>query len=115
LANPYYHLRSKVFLCVFILTLSSLACGVQAPSNVAIDANTATQISTAVNSTATQETARIVGSWNIHETPGESSPHVTTLTNADVRVIRCKPYEGGEWCLVKFDGGNGWVNRRGIE
>jgi len=116
LANPYYHLRSKVFLCVFIFTLSSLACGVQTKlPAVAIDTQIATQISTAVNPTATQETARIVGSWNVREFPGESSTLVVTLTNADVQVISCKPYEGGEWCFVHFDGGRGWINRRGIE
>jgi uncharacterized protein YraI len=114
-APTYNHLRSKVLVCVFILTLSSLACGVQTKLPVVVSNTQTTEASTAVNSTPTRESSRVIGSWNVRKAPGESSKLVATLTDVPVQVIRCKTYEGGRWCFIHFAGGKGWVNSKGLK
>lgn len=102
----------RKFLYIIILISASLACGVQTSLPVVNHTSTATEMSVDVNPTPND--VQISGSWNIRTVPGENSPLVITLTNADVQLINCKPFEGGEWCLVKFDSGQGWVNKKGI-
>ena len=113
----YFHFRVKVFLCLSLLTLASLACGVQSTLPVYENTAPAPEMSTVVNPvTPTPETAQIVGSWNLREAPGESSPLISTLSNQEVQLIDCKPYDdGGQWCKVSSDGVIGWVNKKGLK
>lgn len=50
--NTYLHFRVKMFLCLFLLTLASLACGVQTVS-IPADTQPAPVVSAVVNPTAT--------------------------------------------------------------
>jgi uncharacterized protein YraI len=101
---------------LLLLVLASLACGVQSTLPVYENTAPAPEMSTVVNSvTSTPETAQIVGSWNFREAPGESSPLIDTLTNEEVKLIRCKPYEGGQWCKIQSGGVTGWVNKKGLK
>lgn len=106
----------KLLVWIFLFTLASLACGIQ--STLPVYENTAPvpEMSTVVNPvTSTPETAQIVGSWNLRESPGESSPLISTLSNQEVQLIHCKPYDGGQWCKVLSDGVIGWVNKKGLK
>lgn len=109
----YLHFRAKVFLCLSLLTLSSLACGVQSTLPVYESATHTQEVSTFV--TSTPKMVQIVGSWNLREAPGESSPLISTLSNQEVQLIHCKPFAGGQWCKVSSDGVIGWVNKKGLK
>ncbi len=101
---------------LLLLVLASLACGVQSTLPVYENTAPAPEMSTVVNSvTSTPETAQIVGSWNLREAPGESSPLIFTLSNQEVQLIHCKPFAGGQWCKVSSDGVIGWVNKKGLK
>lgn len=95
------------------LLISTLACTAQ--SNLpAIATQTATEMS--VTASPTPEIVQVNGSWNFRTAPGESSPLIDTLTNQEVKLIDCKDTpDGGEWCLVEYQGIWGWVNKRGLK
>lgn len=103
----------RKYLYITILILSSLACTAQ--SNLpAITTQTATEINMVVIASPTPEIMQVNGSWNFRTSPGESSPLIDTLTDVEVQLIECVSASGGEWCLIRFGGQSGWVNRRGI-
>ncbi len=116
MSNPYLHFQAKVILRLSLFTLASLGCGVASTPPVYESATHTQEVSTFVNTaTATPETAQIVGSWNFREAPGESSPLISTLTNQEVKLIHCKPYDGGQWCKIQSGGVTGWVNKKGLK
>ncbi len=105
----------RKFLYIAVLISVSLACGMQTlPTHPATETNTDVN-STPVEVTQEAEMVQIVGSWNLREEPGESSLLVDTLTDVEVQLIDCKPYDGGQWCKVSSDGVIGWVNQRGLK
>lgn len=110
--NPYHHFQAKVILYLSILSLASLACTAQ--STLLVYESTTPTHEVSIFVTPTPEMAHVVGSWNLREAPGESSLHIITLTDVDVRVIDCVSASGGVWCFVEYQGVSGWVNRRGI-
>lgn len=105
----------RKFLCIAALVLASLACGAQST----LPTHSITEASTDVNSTAQAtaqiETAHVVGSWNLRQSPGESSLHIITLTDVEVQLIDCVSASGGVWCKVSFGGVTGWVNKKGLK
>lgn len=106
----------RKFLYIVVLISASLACGVQTSLPTQIEAAASTDVnSTPVGVTQEAETVQIVGSWNFRESPGESSPLISTLSNQEVQLIHCKPFAGGQWCKVSSDGVIGWVNQRGLK
>ncbi len=102
----------RKFLYIATLLLASLACGVQSTFPVYESSTPTHEVSIFV--TPTPEMAHVIGSWNLRTIPGESSPLVDTLTDVEVQLIECVSASGGEWCLIRFGGQSGWVNRRGI-
>ncbi len=101
------------YLCITIFILVSLACTAQ--SNLpAIATQTATEIS--VTTSPTLEIVQVNGSWNFRTSPGESSPLIDTLIDVEVTLYDCKDTpDGGVWCLVEYQGVNGWMNKRGLK
>jgi len=94
------------------LLISTLACTAQ--SNLpAIATQTATEMS--VTASPTPETVRVNGSWNFRTSPGEDSPLIDTLTDVEVQLIDCKPYDGGVWCEIESGGVTGWINKKGLK
>lgn len=98
------------YLCILALLISSLACAIQSALPVAENDHTQTPAPT---DTTAPELSRIVGSWNLRKEPGGEV--ITTITDVEVSLYDCKPYEGGMWCKVQFGGVTGWVNKRGLE
>jgi len=92
------------------LLISMLACGASAELP---QPEVFTQTAIPTEAAQSVNMAQIVGSWNIRETPGGEV--MTTLTNAEVQVIFCKPATGGWWCEVEYQGIRGWVNKRGLK
>jgi len=106
----------KKYLCITLLISLQLACGVAStlPTQPEVFTQTATVTETAQS--VNMESAQIVGSWNFRTQPGESSPLISTLTDVEVTLYDCLPYEdGGQWCEIQSGGVTGWVNGKGIK
>ncbi len=104
----------RKFLYIATIVIASLACMAQStlPAQIDIKMSTATP---QITETAQIEMARVVGSWNLREAPGESSLHIITLTDVEVQLIDCVSASGGVWCKVSFGGVTGWVNKKGLK
>lgn len=103
----------RKFLYIATLLLASLACGVQSTFPVYESSTPTHEVSIFV--TPTPEMAHVVGSWNLRQSPGESSLHIITLTDVEVQLFDCISASGGVWCKVSFGGVTGWVNKRGLK